>query len=620
MNRPPFFILLILHFVALNSTAQIQRITPQSKQNSNVEIKGSQNNVIVIQGENIRNYNLNNPNDITLLIEHLKKIESFDREFDKVLKNISQLKNIIIDLSKDGVVNTKQLLDAFKKLAYENQQLIQENNRIKSKKNNSIINNYLDSANTFLEEYNNDGFQNTIEKVKKELFNQKAKINLDYSFACFQQAKYNFLFLKLKEALAQINEAILYNENEVTFFILKANIEQKLFKLRESIKTNNKALNLTINDTMKISIFHNIALSYYELSINDSAITYYKKAISLNQKLFDNEYQGNPGLYNDYANTLAQGGIYKEAISILNKTIKIDSTLYGPENQFAARSYNNLSRVYYDLNDIDNAFKYAKLAEGIYEKFWIDSDPEKAYIYNTLAILYEARLEYLESLRYHKKAQEIRELIYGKSHPITATTYNDIGVLYLFMGNYDTSITYLRRSIEINTSYFGEKHIYIAGSLANIGFNFNNLYQYDSSVYYHRKALKIYSELFPTDHPLIATCYFNLGSSLFGLGKYQEAINYQLLSLKIREKKFGSNNFICGTSYIQIGIIYDRMNQANLALDYYKKAEYVFEKSSNPSSKKYLSELYSLLILFYTKIDDLTNALIYRQKLEKSTK
>ena len=299
----------------------------------------------------------------------------------------------------------------------------------------------------------------------------------------------------------------------------------------------------------------------------------------------------------DYARFLYDYGLYKDAEAIYLRQIAIGEELYGKEHEKTAKSYNNLSSVYWRQSNFEKALEYDFKALAIQEKIFGTEHSDTARTYNDLGTVYNDRGDYDKALEYYFTALAIREKVLGTEHPDTAISYNNIGTIYNDKGDYDNALEYYFKALAIVEKNFGQEHIYTATSYNNIGGVYKVRGDYGKALQYHQKALAIKEKVLGTEHPTLATSYNNIGLLYDDKGDYGKALEYYFKALAIVEKYLGQEHPSTAISYTNIGLLYFNKENLEKALEFLNKAYQIDEKvlgSEHPSTKKVLE--YILLV------------------------
>ena len=369
-----------------------------------------------------------------------------------------------------------------------------------------------------------------------------------------------------------------YQQNEQA----QAQLREEIHKDIDDLLQQTKTVMANEDETIAARIFKVVEL--------------YKKADQwANSTAYDKEKYSD--LLFDYARFLYDYGLYKDAEAIYLRQIAIGEELYGKEHEKTAKSYNNLSSVYWRQSNFEKALEYDFKALALQEKIFGTEHSDTARTYNDLGTVYNDRGDYDKALEYYFTALAIREKVLGTEHPDTAISYNNIGTIYNDKGDYDNALEYYFKALAIVEKNFGQEHIYTATSYNNIGGVYKVRGDYGKALQYHQKALAIKEKVLGTEHPTLATSYNNIGLLYDDKGDYGKALEYYFKALAIVEKYLGQEHPSTAISYTNIGLLYFNKENLEKALEFLNKAYQIDEKvlgSEHPSTKKVLE--YILLV------------------------
>lgn len=146
-------------------------------------------------------------------------------------------------------------------------------------------------------------------------------------------------------------------------------------------------------------------------------------------------------IYNLLGSLYAHATAWEEGISYYKKAISIAEELYNTDSEQSRLSlkcsYNNLACAYRQTRDMEKSEEYHLKAIDILEEL-CEGDPEThlpnlACSYNNLANLYRAINKMEEARKYHLKAIDIRQELFGNDNnyaPYLARSYYNLGLLY----------------------------------------------------------------------------------------------------------------------------------------------------------------------------------------------
>lgn len=321
---------------------------------------------------------------------------------------------------------------------------------------------------------------------------------------------------------------------------------------------------------------------FNELANYTRALEFYQKALTIQQKLFD-ENQLTAVTYNDIGFIHSNQGHYDIALTFYKKALSIQEKESALAHPYSASIYNNIARIYTDQGEYNNALMYSNLALKIYENIKINNKDGKesiyaTTIYNHIGFIYYSQGEYDLSLDYFFRALKIREKILGKKHPFTAITYINIGMSYYSLGENDMALEYYYAALKIRKKVFGEDHLELAGNYNNIANVLSDNGDYDAAMFFYQKALDIQLRNLGEEHPDTASTYINIGAVYDDKGMYNKALEHYQKALGIQRKIFKENHPDIALTYNNIGTVHYISGEYDSALYHFQKALDIQEK------------------------------------------
>mgnify|MGYP002854552874 CR=1 FL=1 len=362
-----------------------------------------------------------------------------------------------------------------------------------------------------------------------------------------------------KEALAQLNQQI----SEANTIIGKAN-EDMAAVLKQQEK-----------DADYLYQLYTIALSRFD---NDKARFYIETRAELDTAnvvwQLDASY-----FHQDYH------ADYDKAYSYGYKALQQATLQYDDSCSILGECYNCLGKIYYHKHDSETAFMYFGKAIAIAEKN-INNKPELvAKYHNNLSSIYLELGEYNNALPHSVIALGLLQIL-GNQHLSLATTCNNIAKIYYHKGNITEAIKVQQLALKIWGDYYHNNHPYMATMYDNLGSELSRAGQYSGALECHNKGLKIRQAILNPNHPEIAINYDNIASVYIHLEDYEKARKYLNMSLSIFKQSPDNCGVEIATCYNNFGLLYCRLKQYSTSIDYYQKALSILKEDKGSRDKE----------------------------------
>jgi tetratricopeptide (TPR) repeat protein len=247
-------------------------------------------------------------------------------------------------------------------------------------------------------------------------------------------------------------------------------------------------------------------------------------------------------LANQLGVVLQAKGDLDGALQYMQRALKIDETVYGPDHPEVAKNANNIGQILQDKGDLDGALQYAQRALKIDETVYGPNHPLVAIYANNIGQILKAKGDLDGALQYVQRALKIDEEAYGPNHPFVASGANNIGQILKDKGDLDGALQYAQRALKIDEKVYGPDHPNVARDANNIGQILQAKGNLDGALQYTQRALKIDEKVYGPDHPDVAIDVNNIGAILQAKGDLDGALRCAQRALEILQSSYGPNN------------------------------------------------------------------------------
>ena len=255
-----------------------------------------------------------------------------------------------------------------------------------------------------------------------------------------------------------------------------------------------------------------------------------------------------------------------KAIELFTRQAELLEEVYGLENIYLARAYDDIARIWKDLkgeDNLDKAWCCLEKALGIQEKLLGEKHPDVAKTYRLMGEVQINRLCYDEAKDCIGQAIKICEETVGKKNMETALAYRAKGLLYKKLyekGKDDSSFDVAAKSyleaIETmeNVAVGGEENeetLYAYNDLANL---YRVAGKFDKALELHKKSLDIKERVLGYYNLSTAVEYNNMGNVYHDKTDYNKAMECYLKALHIKKKILAEGDFSFSNTYKRMGI------------------------------------------------------------------
>ena len=256
------------------------------------------------------------------------------------------------------------------------------------------------------------------------------------------------------------------------------------------------------------------------------------------------------------------------------------------------------------ISYLDSVIKYSYNSNDKY--YPIAAYNEKAYLYTQLSN-YEATIDnYLKAEKYAKKKNNL-DAYYEVRYQIAVFKSEDLGEIEEALELYLECKNYYQKK-DTKDEYYERPYQRILFAIADVYKTQNKL---DSASYYNKMG---YKEANTTGNQKMKYLFvLNEGATHLLKGYYNEALDSVNKAYDVIRK----NDDIIGelACYYYIGKCYEELKKEDLAVDYYKKVDSLYNLN-NYITPEFVSG-YHYLVSYYKAKDDKTNQLLYLNKILK---
>jgi len=233
---------------------------------------------------------------------------------------------------------------------------------------------------------------------------------------------------------------------------------------------------------------------------------------------------------------------------------------------------NNIGRVYYLLEQYDNALRVYKEALAIRSSvLGCDSVDVAATIYNCGQTLHQlGQLD--QALRYYDDFLSLTKEKFGEKSRDVAIVYRCIGEIYHEKGELQRARETLVLALVAGRSSLAQAHQEIASCLNKLGNLCYEMKDHDAALGYYQDGLQVEKRIFQSTHPHIiitltnmAHIYKNRGDYGLALGAYRQVHSRQ-------KGTFGESSIECAMTLSSIGLMQYHLKFYDDAFESYQAA------------------------------------------------
>jgi tetratricopeptide (TPR) repeat protein len=186
---------------------------------------------------------------------------------------------------------------------------------------------------------------------------------------------------------------------------------------------------------------------------------------------------------------------------LLERALRIDEKLFGPNHLRTAASLANLGHALREQGDFSGAQPYCERALSIYEKVFGPDHPDTAGSLRSLGALLSQQGDLSGARSHFERALAISERTLGPEHPETAGSLINLGNLMRAQGNLAGARLHYERALTIDEKALGAEHPTTAIDLQNLGLLLEEQGDLTGARSYFERALAIREKALGLAHP-----------------------------------------------------------------------------------------------------------------------
>lgn len=346
-------------------------------------------------------------------------------------------------------------------------------------------------------------------------------------------------------------------------------------------------------------ILNTLGIAYYSKGNFTEAETLYQKALSMRS-----EYQNKEGLlavYNNLALLYARMANYEKSLEFSLQALSIAETQDDIEQ--LAKAIDFVALNYYNLGKYKNSLEYYLRELKLYEGYEKVNENTILDIYFNIGKIYFALQDNDNALKYYQKALYFADK--NQEEAKIAKIYSGIGSVYFELKNFDASLEFFNNALKIaekNNNKLGQALL-----LNNIGLVYKNKGDLPKALDFCKRSLAIKNEMNIKEDlffPITSIAEIQLK-----LGNIDEALIYANKALDIAEKE-DQLKFLRDSYFLLFEIKQRKGNYAE-SLIYYQRYVSARDSLTSEEIRKMIAELN---IKYETEKKETENNLLKRSK------
>ncbi|NGX37202.1 MAG: Photosystem I assembly protein Ycf3 [Chlamydiae bacterium] len=289
----------------------------------------------------------------------------------------------------------------------------------------------------------------------------------------------------------------------------------------------------------------------------------------------------------DLANIRIQLGSAKDAVILLEESLRILKVSPNQSSEAIAITLNQLGRAWQNLGEVSKAIEYFEESLAIFKQIYGENPYSSVAIaLNDLGAAWRSLGEASKATEYHEQALAMQKQIYGENPKLhVAVNLNNLGRAWEDLGKASKAIEYYEQSLAMKKQIYEEKpHPEVAVTLNQLGRAWQNLGEASKAIEYHEQALAIYKQIYgQKPHLSVSITLVHLGLAWEDLGKASKAIEYYEQSLAIFKQIYGQKpHHDVAATLNNLGLAWNALGEASKAIGYFSKSYQMLLETVGP--------------------------------------
>ena len=217
-------------------------------------------------------------------------------------------------------------------------------------------------------------------------------------------------------------------------------------------------------------------------------------------------------------------GNHEQSLVLGIKALTLIGNVYGHDSDRYAQMLDQLSYIYYQRGDLQNAIKHCQEACDVFAR--IPDCPFYVNALNDLAAYYCDSGEATKALEYGKLACSLAKETYGEDKIFYINTVNNLARYYAAINDIDNAIENSKIALALCDKLGLNSNISYARSLGHLASFYYRKGDFESAIRYAEQSKPIFKAIFGSDTPGFVDCLRDLSRYYFSNNDYLKATEY----------------------------------------------------------------------------------------------
>ncbi|MFF2668898.1 tetratricopeptide repeat protein, partial [Streptomyces niveus] len=240
--------------------------------------------------------------------------------------------------------------------------------------------------------------------------------------------------------------------------------------------------------------------------------------------------------------SLTEAGLYHQAIEYNETTVRLSSSIHGPDHPDTLSIRNNLANSYSDAGRLQDALHLRERVLADYERALGPDHPATLTARNNLANSYSDAGRLQDALHLRERVLADRERALGPDHPDTLGARNNLANSYRDAGRLQDALHLHERVLADRERTLGPDHPDTLGARNNLAVSYRDAGRLQDALHLRERVLADRERTVGPDHPATLGARNNLAVSYRDAGRLQDALHLHERVLADRERALGPDH------------------------------------------------------------------------------
>ncbi len=320
----------------------------------------------------------------------------------------------------------------------------------------------------------------------------------------------------------------------------------------------------------RATLLNTIGRVYNSLGLYKEASSVLEKSLALRQQLYGQPHPEVGTSINDLSETEIALGELDSADQSLQQSLRAlspsDTKSKHATSMVRARSWYLLGRIALERGEYENAEQHFKQAIQMYDALGQKNSIDQAAVMTQLGKALSEQYKEADAEPWLRQALNIGQAQLGVDHPQVAEQMARLADALEGQGKYDEASSWFKQSLNIKRKILGSKHPDTVDTLENYGNFLRRNGNFDEARTILNEALQINTELYGARHEYIGYDSVNLGLLDYDQGRYTSAEQQFRTALSIYQHSLGQDNVLIAGAQIGLARSLTQQGKANAAL------------------------------------------------------